>query len=118
MEEKRTCPICGDQLTGRIDKKFCSDQCRAEYNNKQNQYSNNYIRQVNRILRKNRRIMIELNPLGKTKIPKKKLVNKGFNFKYFTNIYRTKTGNTYYFCYEQGYLSLDNGFYALVKNEK
>jgi predicted nucleic acid-binding Zn ribbon protein len=118
MEEKRTCPICGDQLSGRIDKKFCSDQCRTEYNNKHNQYSNNYIRQVNRILRKNRRIMEEFNPLGKTKIPKRKLIDKGFDFKYFTSIYRTKTGNTYYFCYEQGYLPLENDFCALVKNEK
>lgn len=118
MEEKRTCPICGDTITGRIDKKFCSDQCRTEYNNKHNQFSNNYIRQVNRILRKNRRIMEELNPYGKTKITKKKLVDKGFDFKYFTNIYRTKTGNTYYFCYEQGYLPLENDYYALVKNEK
>lgn len=62
--------------------------------------------------------MEELNPFGKTKVPKKKLVDKGFNFNYFTSIYRTKTGNTYYFCYEQGYLPLEDDFYALVKNEK
>ncbi len=117
MEEKRTCPICGDQIIGRIDKIFCSDQCRTEYNNKNNQFSNNLIRQVNRTLRKNRRIIEDLNPYGKTKVPKKKLVNKGFDFKYFTSIYRTKTGNTYYFCYEQGYLELEGDFYALVKNE-
>jgi len=118
MDEKRTCPVCGDKLTGRIDKKFCSDQCRTEYNNKHNQYSNNYIRQINRILRKNRRIMEGLNPLGKTKVHKRKLVDRGFDFKYFTSIYETTTGNTYYFCYEQGYLPLEGDYYALVKNVK
>jgi predicted nucleic acid-binding Zn ribbon protein len=117
MEERKACPVCGDAIIGRIDKKFCSDQCRNEFNNKQNQDANSYIRRINHILRKNRRILEELNPEGKTKISKNKLVNKGFDFRYFTNIYRTKTGNTYYFCYEQGYLPLENNFYALVRKD-
>jgi len=114
MERKKTCPVCGDEFTGRIDKKFCSDQCRNEFNNRQNQDSNNYIRRINHILRKNRRILQTLNPEGKTKVPKKKLLDKGFDFNYFTNIYRTRAGTTYYFCYELGYLPLENDFYALV----
>jgi hypothetical protein len=28
----------------------------------------------------------------------------GFNFEYFTHLYETKTGTTYHFCYEYGYL--------------
>jgi hypothetical protein len=39
---------------------------------------------------------------------------KGFNFDYFTNVYRTKSGKVYYFCYEQGYLQLKDDYYALV----
>jgi predicted nucleic acid-binding Zn ribbon protein len=117
MEENRTCPVCGDAIIGRIDKKFCSDQCRNEFNNKQNQDANSYIRRINYTLRKNRRILEQLNPDGKIKISKAKLVNKGFDFRYFTNIYRTKTGNTYYFCYEHGYLPLENNFYALVRKD-
>jgi len=42
----------------------------------------------------------------------------GFNFNYFTNIYETKTGNRYHFCYDQGYLELDDGMYALVVRQK
>jgi predicted nucleic acid-binding Zn ribbon protein len=118
MQEKKTCPVCGDAIIGRIDKKFCSDQCRNEFNNKQNQDANSFIRRINHSLRKNRRILEALNPEGKTKISKNKLVNKGFDFRYFTSIYRTKTGNTYYFCYEQGYLPLDNDFYALVRRDE
>jgi hypothetical protein len=42
------------------------------------------------------------------------LLEKGFKFSYFTNEYRTKSGNVYYFCYDHGYLYLDDGFLALV----
>jgi len=114
MNNERTCPVCGDRILGRIDKKFCSDQCRAEYNNCLNKESTSVIRKINSILRKNRRILIELNPEGKTKISRRKLIDRGFNFQYFTSIYRTKTGNTYYFCYEQGYLPLESDYCALV----
>lgn len=61
--------------------------------------------------------MEELNPNGKIKISRKKLLAKGFNFEYFTNIYQTQTGRKYYFCYESGYLPLDNGEILLVRKE-
>lgn len=117
MEEKRTCPECGDPVHGRTDKKFCSDQCRNSFNNKNTGYSNNYVRKVNGILRKNRKILSELNPKGKTKVHLNQLKHRGFDFKYFTELYVTKTGNTYHFCYEQGYLKLDNDYFALVTRD-
>lgn len=117
MQDQRTCPECGDKIIGRVDKKFCSDQCRNTFNNKSKGYSTSYVRKVNSILRKNRLIMESLNPNGKTKVHKNKLTNKGYDFNYHTNIYTTKTGNVYHFCYEQGYLELDNDFYALVTRD-
>jgi len=72
------------------------------------------MRNINNILRKNRRILASYNPEGKSKITKAKLLNKGFKFSYYTNIYITKSGKTYYFCYEQGYLPIDHDYYALV----
>jgi len=115
---KRNCLDCNEEILGRSDKKFCSDQCRNNYNNRQKADSTNYVRNVNGILRKNRRILEEFNPNGKMKIHKDKLSSKGFDFGYFTSIYKTKTDNIYYFCYEQGYLPIDNGFYALVKKRE
>jgi predicted nucleic acid-binding Zn ribbon protein len=117
MAEKRLCPECGDTILGRVDKKFCSDQCRNSFNNKNKGYSTSLVREVNGILRKNRKILEELNPNGKSKTHRNQLVKKGFDFKYHTNIYTTKTGNTYFFCYEQGYLPLEQDFYALVTRE-
>jgi len=109
----RKCLDCGEELVGRADKKFCSDLCRNNYNN-QNRKQPAIIRQVNTILTKNHNILTSLNPDGKVNVHRDKLTQRGFNFNYFTGIYRTKTGSTYYFCYDQGYLPLDNNFYMLV----
>jgi len=112
---QKVCPECEEKIVGRTDKKFCSDYCRNSYNNKINKDSTNLIRNINNLLRKNYRILQDLNPTDKTKTTKSKLMAKGFNFEYFTNIYTTKTGTVYYFIYDLGYLPLENDFYALVK---
>lgn len=117
MADKRLCPECGEPIKGRVDKKFCSDACRNAYNNKQNADSTNYVRNVNNILKRNRRILEELNPEGKANVHKSKLNDKGFDFSYFTNTYKNKNGETYHFCYEYGYLPIKGEFYLLVKRK-
>lgn len=115
--QKTTCLECGEPLKGRIDKKFCSDYCRNSYNNKVNKDSKNLIRNTNNRLRKNYKILTDLNTSGKTKITRSRLIQQNFDFNYFTSIYITKTGNTYYYCYDQGYLALENEYYLLIKRE-
>jgi predicted nucleic acid-binding Zn ribbon protein len=114
IDAEKTCLECGEDFKGRADKKFCSDQCRTAYNNRLNSDTVNYVRNVNNILRKNRRILMELNPEGKNKVPLAKLKSKGFDFSYYTNIYTTKEGAQYFFCYEQGYLPIEKDYYLLV----
>ncbi|AWG23544.1 hypothetical protein FFWV33_03615 [Flavobacterium faecale] len=113
----KSCLECGEKIIGREDKKFCSDGCRNAYNNKINKDSNNYMRNINNKLRKNYRILCGLNTEGKSKTTKSKLLSQGFDFDFFTSILKTKTGNTYYFLYDQGYLLLENDFYMLVKKD-
>ena len=113
----KTCLECNEKIVGREDKKFCSDGCRNSYNNKINKDSTNYMRNVNNKLRKNYRILAEVNPEGKSKITKTKLSSKGFDFEYFTNILNTNTGNTYYFVYDQGYRTLEDDYILLVQKE-
>ena len=113
----KSCLECGDKIIGREDKKFCSDGCRNAYNNKINKDSNNFMRNINNKLRKNYRILCELNTEEKSKTTRTKLVNKGFDFGFFTNILQTKTGNTYYFLYDQGYMALENDYFMLVKKD-
>lgn len=114
---KHYCLECGAPLLGRADKKFCNDQCRTIYHNKENREDKDIIRNVNSILKKNRSILKEMNPTGKAKVNKEELLTAGFNFKYFTNVYKTKDDRYYYFVYEHGYIDLKNGFFALVINK-
>ncbi|MDT0644106.1 hypothetical protein RM553_14815 [Zunongwangia sp. F363] len=112
---QKNCLECGEKLVGREDKKFCSDSCRNAHHNKANRNENVLIKSVNAQLRKNYKILQELNPENKGKTSKSRLQEKGFSFNHITSIYKTKTGTVYYFVYDQGYLPLENDFYALVK---
>ncbi|GHE68929.1 MULTISPECIES: hypothetical protein [Roseivirga] len=115
---ERKCLECGEVLRGRADKKFCDDACRNAYNNKLNSDANNYMRNVHYLLRRNRRILEELNPEGTSKIARSRLIEKGFDFDYHTSTYTTRAGATYYFCYEYGYLPLEGDQLALVKKKE
>ena len=114
---RKKCPECGDLIVGRIDKKYCSDGCRNAQNNRLNKDSKNLIRNTNNRLRKNYRILEALNPNKKMKCSRSKMIEKGFDFNYFTSIYTTKAGTIYYFVYDQGYLPLEGEYYALVKRD-
>ena len=116
MSSEKVCLECGEPLKGRADKKFCDDQCRSNYNNKMNSDVTAEMRNINNILRKNRRILDSVvKDDGKGKISKAKLNDKGFNFKYFTQTHTTQKGSTYKLCYDYGYLPIENDFYMVIK---
>ena len=110
------CLTCNNELRGRVDKKFCDDQCRTTYNNLQ-KAEPPLVKEITAALKKNRRIMGTLIPVetGKIKVSLQKLLAKGFNFAYHTHTYTTKVGTQYTFCYEYGYLKIDNEHYMLVR---
>jgi hypothetical protein len=115
--EPRKCQECNQVLKGRKDQKFCSDYCRNTFNNRLNEDATNYIRRINNILRKNRRILSSLNPKGKITVDGITLAEEGFNFHYYTNVYKTQKGASYIFCYDQGYLKMENDQYMLVQKQ-
>ena len=101
------CQNCQELFIGRSDKKFCSDQCRNAFNNKITRQNEKLIHDVNKILRKNRKILLQFNPEGKTTIKTKHLLKLGFDFRYHTHTFITKNNNEYHFCYDFGFLKLD-----------
>ena len=115
----RLCLNCEKPVKGRTDKKFCDDYCRNSYNNQLKSNTTNLVRNINNALGKNRRILENQFTEGEeiTKTTKQKLIQKGFQFKYFTNTYTNKKGNVYFFCYDLGYLPLENDWYLLVKSK-
>jgi DNA-directed RNA polymerase subunit M/transcription elongation factor TFIIS len=114
----KNCPECGSIILGRIDKKFCSDPCRNNYNNKLKADNNNYVRNINNTLKKNRRILEEICIDDKQKTTRSTLNEKGFDFTHFTHLRKTQKGSTYYFLYDYGYLELDNDFFLIVKDNR
>lgn len=118
MSEKRNCLNCGYELQGRSDQKFCSDLCRNAYNNQLNSDINNSIRNINSILRRNRRVMEKLCPYDKCKSTKVQMATEGFNFNYHTNRFLTKKGQEYIFCYDYGYLELSEMEVMIVKRKE
>ncbi|MEM7103315.1 MAG: DUF2116 family Zn-ribbon domain-containing protein [Bacteroidota bacterium] len=115
--EKRHCPVCGDTIQGRRDKRFCTDQCRAVFNNDKKRESEGYILEINRILRKNRGILKAINPQGRSTVKMEYLKLQGFDFRYFTTYYRTKSGNVYFFCYEFGYLNIEDDKVLIINRQ-
>ena len=116
----KNCLACNKPLRGRTDKKFCDDYCRNAFNNQLKADSNNLIRNINNALRKNRRILEELLHAKEqmAKASRDKLLHHGFQFKYQTHTYTNQKGNSYHFCYEYGYLPLENNWYLIVKRKE
>jgi predicted nucleic acid-binding Zn ribbon protein len=115
---ERKCLDCGDTIRGRADKKFCSDQCRNNYNNKLNRDSNNFVRNVHGMLRKNRRILSELFDEGKTVIHKDALYAMGYNFNFFTHIIELQDGSRFQYCFEYGFRDRGDDFIELKQNSQ
>lgn len=115
----KTCVSCGKALHGRADKKFCNDYCRNAFNNGLKSVSSNAVRNINNTLLKNRRILEATLGRGEMqKVPKEKLLQQGFQFRFQTHTYTNKKGNVYTFCYEYGYLPLDGNWLLVVRRNE
>jgi hypothetical protein len=115
---EKKCLDCGDIIRGRTDKKFCSDQCRNNYNNRLNRDTNNFVRNVHGLLRKNRRILSDLYNDNKVRVHKDALFALGFNFSFFTHIIESADGKKIRYCFEYGFTDTGNDFLELKYNSQ
>jgi len=118
MLPERRCLECGDVLHGRSDKKFCCDQCRNTYNNRQAGVTFSSMRRINRILKRNLTVLNGLNKKGRVTISRDELLKKEFNFSYFTHMATSHQGRTYFYCYDQGYALVDANRVLLVRKRE
>jgi hypothetical protein len=114
VNQKKYCQECDEEIHGRKDKQFCSDHCRATHYNNLHVQVSTFIRRINNVIKRNRGILIQLNPKGNATVHKMHLLDYGFRFDFHTNIYKTTSGTTCYFCYDQGYIELEDDFYSLI----
>ncbi len=114
---ERVCLDCGARLLGRSDKKFCSDQCRNNYNNRLNRDQNNYVRNVHAQLRRNRRVLADLYDDGHRRIHHDALIARGYNFTFFTHLVETLEGVRWSYCFEYGFREIDSEYVELNRSD-
>ncbi len=116
----KTCLTCEKPLKGRSDKKFCDDFCRNTFNNQLKAADNSYFREINNILRRNRRVLESLLPAGEKtiRVSREQMLQKGFHFTYSTHQVLSAKGYRYLFCYDYGYLPVEEGWVQIVRRKE
>jgi hypothetical protein len=104
--EVSKCLQCNQPLTGRSDKKFCDAYCRNQYNNQVKRRDEQLILKINQRIRKNRRILKTLCPQGKAMVRREVMTHMGYDFNFFSSIYRSSSGQLYFMCYEYGFAAV------------
>lgn len=79
------CKNCGTLLRGRVDKQYCDDACRSQFHRTHRQPVSRKLQQIQRILRRNHRILADLVEASPCRIKKRELLDRGFLFQYFTH---------------------------------
>jgi len=111
----RTCMECGAPLVGRADKKFCDDQCRTSYHNRIYREDSEFIRNVQSILKRNRKILADYHTHDGITIPVNELKLNGYNFDFYTNTWTPMSGSTYFFCYDYGFARISGDTCVVIK---
>ena len=116
--EKRLCASCKKEMTGRIDRKFCSDECRTDYNNKINRRKSSALLKINKILRRNHKILEQTCAIEMTTCSFSYLIEQGFNFDYFTSAADSgRRGESMkMICYDYSYSLKKDGRVIIEKN--
>lgn len=91
------CKMYKTQMKGRSDKLFCSSDCKNEYHIKLRKVINLATLNTDRILHRNRSILLELmgKNLKQKKVKREMLDKKKFNFHYVTGYYTNSKGKMY-----------------------
>jgi hypothetical protein len=103
------CIHCNQVITGRSDKLYCDAYCKSAYHHERKKEKDNksFFKQVDLQLKTNRKILKHLNVEGFSTIRKDVLTKQGFNPKFFTHYWKNKKGDVYLFCYDYGFLSIE-----------
>lgn len=102
------CKYCDEALIGRADKKYCNQYCKSAHQYEKRKLSEGIYLNIDRTLKKNRKILKAYNKNGFSTVRQNELIAQGFNPKFFTHYYKTKSKKVYLFCYEYGFSSIQH----------
>ena len=99
----KQCKRCGKPVVGRVDKVFCSDECRNDYHNEIRRAEEKRIRAVNRILKHNRFVLDRCFNAGRTRIGMSELKSMFYDFDNYTRVLRRFLRKPVFCCYDYCY---------------
>lgn len=111
-----SCLVCNKKIAGRSDKKFCSNACKNKYHNSVNRLPLELLKGVNEVLKNNYKVLFSVYKGRTVKVSKKAIEGQGFDFKFFTHDFMNNKGERYLYCYDLGYLLLENDMVLVVKS--
>jgi len=114
---ERNCLRCGAPVHGRIDKKFCCDDCRTDYHNELRRKREKEFREVNRILAANWRILTDNLHDGRSRLSAAELAARNFNFQIFTASELRFPGRRTFWCYNYAYRISRSGIVHIVQGQ-
>ena len=96
------CKICKTKLKGRSDKIFCSIRCKSYYHQKLSSVTNDATQRIDKILHRNRSILLEIMGKNKHQIQIDKIVldRKKLNYTYVTGYYLNSKNKIYNYVYD------------------
>lgn len=113
----RNCRLCRAKLRGRVDKKFCSTQCKSQYHRKLRQVTADVTVDIDKILHRNRSILLEV--MGKTskkkKLPRIELEKRKFNFFYMTHYIVNSKGKTFHYLYDFAWMTFSDDEVLIIR---
>ncbi|RPD98243.1 hypothetical protein EGM88_07045 [Aureibaculum marinum] len=111
------CIICKKEIKGRIDKKFCSIKCKNRYHTNLRSYTKTTTVEIDKILHRNRAILLELvgKSINQKKIKRLSLAQKNFNFKYITHYNFNKQGKIYNYIYDVAWMEFSNDEVLIIR---
>lgn len=112
---ERKCLRCGAPLKGRMDKKFCSDECRTDYHNDLRRLREKGLREVNGILSHNWRLLSSQLRDGRDRVSMAELASHDFNFDIYTTSRKVFPGRRIYACYNLAYRISPTGYVHIFR---
>ena len=106
-------------LKGRQGKIFCSVQCKSNYHYQLRRVTRDVTTAIDKILHRNRSILLEIMGKYKTqsKVPILVLEKKKFNFNYITKYYINSKGKTYNYVYDFSWMTFSDNEVLITRRK-
>ena len=113
------CLHCNSSFNGRLDKKFCSNDCKNSFNYNKRKKTKSEVKTIDNFLHRNREILeVLMGNYKKMMIHKINLERAGFRFEYMTGIYHNKENKRFHYVYDYAWAEFTNQEVMLVKKSE